>query len=101
MQFIVIAYDGVDEEAFERRLAVRDDHLKLAKQMFEGGKWLYAAGIQSDDGKPTGSMIVCDFPSRDELERQWLMIEPYVLGNVWKEMKISRAEVAPFSIGKK
>ncbi len=101
MQFIVIAYDGVDEEAFERRLTVRDDHLKLAKQMFERGKWLYAAGILSDDGKPMGSMIVCDFPSRDELERQWLMIEPYVLGNVWKEIKINRAEAAPFSVGKK
>ena len=33
MQFIVIAYDGTDEGALERRLAVRDAHLKSAKEI--------------------------------------------------------------------
>ena len=35
MQFIVIAYDGVDSKTAERRLAARDAHLKSAKEMFE------------------------------------------------------------------
>jgi uncharacterized protein YciI len=96
MQFIVIAYDGTDEGALERRLAVREAHLESAKKMFEGGRWLYAAGILSDDGKMIGSMIICEFSSRDELEQQWLKDEPYVVGEVWKEIKVNRAQVAPF-----
>lgn len=96
MQFIVIAYDDSDEKALARRLAVREEHLKSAEQMFKEGKWLYAVGILDDEGKMIGSMIVCDFPSRDELEEQWLKNEPYVIGNVWKEIKIYRAQIAPF-----
>lgn len=98
MQFIVIAYDGTDEGALERRLAVREAHLKSAKEMFDSGKWLYAAGILEDDGKMIGSMIVCEFPSRDELEQQWLREEPYVVGNVWKQINVNRAQVAPFCV---
>ena len=100
MQFIVIAYDGTDEGALERRLAAREAHLTLAKEMFNNGKWLYAVGILNDDGKAIGSMIVCEFASRNKLE-QWLKVEPYVVGNVWKKTEINRAQVAPFCVGKK
>jgi uncharacterized protein YciI len=99
MQFIVIAYDGTDEKASERRLAAREAHLKLAKEMFSNGKWLYAVGILNDDGKVIGSMIVCEFASRNEL-KQWLKVEPYIVANVWKEIKINRAQVAPFCVDK-
>ena len=99
MQFIVTAYDGTDEKALERRLAVREAHLKSARQMFASGKWLFAAGILNDDGKMIGSMIVCDFPSRGELE-QWLKEEPYVVGDVWKQINVNRAQVAPFCAGR-
>jgi uncharacterized protein YciI len=99
MQFIVIAYDGTDGGALERRLAVREAHLESAKKMFDSSKWLYAAGILSDDAKMIGSMIICDFPSRDELE-QWLKVEPYVVGDVWKQINVNRAQVAPFCANK-
>jgi hypothetical protein len=39
MQFVVIAYDGTDEAALDRRMAVREAHLALAKEMFDAGKW--------------------------------------------------------------
>ncbi|UCE18144.1 MAG: hypothetical protein JSV84_14975 [Gemmatimonadota bacterium] len=100
MQFIVIAYDDTDEGALQRRLAVREDHLKTAKEMFDSGKWLYAAGILNDDGVMIGSMIVCEFPTRDELEQQWLKEEPYIIGNVWKKIDIYRTQVAPFCVNK-
>ena len=96
MQFIVIAYDGTDEGALDRRLAAREAHLQQAKEMFDTGKWLYAVGILNDDGRMIGSMIVCDFPSKYDLEEQWLSNEPYVIGNVWKEIEVNRAQVAPF-----
>jgi len=94
MQFIVIAYDGTDEKALERRMAVREKHLKYAQQMFDEGKWLYASAILDDDGKMIGSMIVCDYPSREELNEQWLKHEAYVTGNVWETIKIHRTKVA-------
>jgi uncharacterized protein YciI len=99
MQFLVVAYDGTDEGALERRLKVREAHLKSAQEMYDTGKWLYAAAILNDDGKMIGSMIVCEFPSRDELE-QWLKEEPYVVGNVWQKIEVNRAQVAPFCANK-
>ncbi|MBU1700389.1 MAG: hypothetical protein KJ970_08580 [Candidatus Eisenbacteria bacterium] len=96
MQFIVIAYDGTDDQALERRLASREIHLEQAKEMFKSGKWLYAAGILDDGGKMVGSMIICDFPSRAELQEEWLNHEPYVIGDVWDRIEINRAQVPPF-----
>ncbi len=96
MQFIVTGYDGEDDKALERRMAAREDHLKSGTKLYESGKWLYAAAIMSDDGKMIGSMIVCEFASREELDEQWLKNEPYVIGNVWKKIEVKRAQAAPF-----
>jgi len=98
MQFIVIAYDGKDEKALERRMAVRERHLSGAKKMFDEGNLLYASGILDDGGKMIGSMMIFDFESRAELEEKWLKDEPYVKGNVWAEIDIKRAGVAPFCL---
>jgi len=96
MQFILIAYDGTDEEALDRRLAVRAAHLESARTLVDEGKWLYAAGILNDDGKMIGSMILCDYPSREALEEEWLKNEPYVTGKVWEKITVQRANVPPF-----
>lgn len=96
MQFIVTGYDGTDEKALERRMAAREDHLKMAAKMNEEGKWLYAAAILSDEGVMCGSVIVCEFSSRKALEEEWLNQEPYVKGNVWEKIDVKRAQVAPF-----
>ncbi len=96
MQFIVIAYDETDDSARERRMAAREAHLEQAGKMYNSGKWLYAAGILDDEGNMIGSMIVCDFPSREDLEEEWLKNEPYVTGSVWKRIDVHRARVAPF-----
>ena len=96
MQFVLVAYDGTDEGAAERRLAVRAEHLRLGKELHETGKWLYAAGILDDAGKMIGSMIVCDFLSREEMERRWLSREPYIIGKVWQKIDIRRAQAASF-----
>jgi hypothetical protein len=96
MQFILIAYDGSDEAALDRRLAVRPAHLESARKLVAEGKWLYAAGILDDDGKMIGSMILCDYPSREALEEEWLKNEPYITGKVWEKITIHRANVPSF-----
>jgi uncharacterized protein YciI len=96
MTFIVIAYDGTDKDALARRMAAREAHLKLGKELHAAGKWLYAAGILDDAGRMIGSLIVCEFPSRAAMEEEWLGREAYVAGKVWQKVDIRRARVAPF-----
>jgi len=96
MQFVLIAYDGTDEGALERRMAARAAHLQLGKELHEKGQWLYAAGILDDAGKMIGSMIVCEFASREAMENEWLSREPYIAGKVWQKIDVRRAQAAPF-----
>ncbi len=98
MQFLVLGYDGTDEGALARRLAVRDVHLKGVRERIEQGIFLYGATILDDDGQMIGSMIICDFPSREALDEQWLRNDPYMIGDVWKRIEITRAQVPPFLI---
>ena len=42
-----------------------------------------------------GSIFVCDFPGREELQEKWLDSEPYVTGNVWEKIAVHRAWVPP------
>ncbi|HEY9712241.1 MAG TPA: YciI family protein [Chroococcales cyanobacterium] len=94
MQFMVIGLDGTDAEALNRRLAVREAHIALGDKMRDAGKWLYAVAILDDSEKMIGSMVICDFASRQEVD-EWLAQEPYVTGNVWQKIEIQRCKVGP------
>ncbi len=94
MQFIVLGYDGTDEKALDRRMAVRQAHLELGKTLYDKGHWLYAAAMINDKGNLCGSMIVCEFDSREDLQSLWLDQEPYVKNKVWEKIKITQAQVA-------
>jgi len=94
MHFIIIAYDGTDDQALERRLAARDDHLSSIKKLKAAGKMLYAVAILDEKEKMTGTVIVSDFDSRDELDA-WLKEEPYVIGNVWEKIEVKPCLVPP------
>ena len=92
MQFIVIGLDGDDSEAMNRRLAVREAHLKLGDEMEANGSRWYGAAIQDDDGKMIGSMAVLDFSSEEELN-SYLEKEPYVTGDVWRKIEVHKCNV--------
>ena len=99
MQFMVLAYDGKDAHALDRRLAFREQHLALADRLAAEGTMFFAAAIlDTDDDKMIGSMLVVEFPSRTELDT-WLEIEPYVTGDVWGEIEILPVKVGPSFIG--
>ena len=38
MQYVIIGLDGTDEQALDRRLKVRPDHLDLGAKMVEDGR---------------------------------------------------------------
>ncbi|MBU3188302.1 YciI family protein [Clostridium bowmanii] len=94
MQFLVTAYDGIDEKAMGRRLAARDEHLALVESMFNHGTHLFAAAITDDNDKMIGSVLIVDSLSRSQLD-EWLKVEPYVLGKVWDKIEIKPCKVGP------
>jgi len=94
MQFVVIAHDYQDDKALQRRLLVREQHLKYAGKMFEQGKWLFASALLDDDGNMNGSVIACDYSSEEELKKQWLDNEAYVVEMVWEDITIRKAKFA-------
>ena len=93
MQYIVTAYDGTDEKALERRMAERDEHVRCIEERFRRGEHKYGAALLDDTGKMIGSLLVVDYPSREELN-DWLKVEPYVVGNVWQRVDIQLCKVS-------
>lgn len=93
MQFLVIGRDGDDAGALDRRMAVRNAHIALGDEMAAAGTMLFAVAILSE-GQMVGSMIVVDFESRSGLD-DWLKIEPYVTGDVWRSIEIEECRVGP------
>jgi uncharacterized protein YciI len=94
MQFIVTGYDGSDVQALDRRMAVREAHIRAGDQMRDRGELLYAVALLNDEDKMTGSVCIVEFPSRAELD-QWLNVEPYVTGKVWQKIEIRPCRVGP------
>jgi uncharacterized protein YciI len=85
MQFLVVGFDGKDDDAAARRQQARSAHLELGDQLLASGHLWYAAEIENADGDAIGSMRLVDFASEAELQ-EWLAREPYVTSDVWRSM---------------
>lgn len=87
MQFLLIAYDGTDPDAENRRLSVRPEHLDKIKKLKKAGEVLFGGAILNNDGKMTGSVILYDFPDKASMDER-LKEEPYIYEGVWKNIEI-------------
>ena len=90
MQFLVVARDGSDEGAIERRQRTRPTHLASIAPLVEGGNILVGGAILNEAGDMVGSMLLVEFPDRSGVDA-WLEADPYVTDGVWREV-----EVTPF-----
>ncbi len=90
MQFLVIAYDKNDDQAVQRRQAVREKHLDAARRSIEAGTMLIGGAILNEAGEMVGSMTVVSFPDRAEFDA-WLQSVPYMRHGIW-----DRVEVRPY-----
>lgn len=88
MEFLVLGYDGIDDGAMDRRLAVREKHLFTFDEYTNKGIFKYGGALLDDNQKMIGSLIVCEFASLEELKEKWLNHEPYMLGGVWQKLEI-------------
>jgi hypothetical protein len=98
VQYLLIAYDGKDEQALDRRMRARDAHIRMGDEMAAAGRQLYGTAILDDAGTMIGSMLVLDFPTRAALDA-WLAVEPYMIGDVWREIEIRPCRVGPSFAG--
>ena len=94
MQWLIIARDGTDAEAAERRQAARPAHLKNAAKLQANGHLLVGGALTDAAGNMIGSAAVAQFATRAELDA-WLRTDPYVTGGVWRDIEVIPYRVAP------
>ncbi len=94
MQFLVVAHDGKDPGAQERRMKNRPAHLEGAHTLQENGNFVLGGAIVDGADKMVGTAVICQFESRAELDA-WLKKDPYVLGKVWEKIEVFPFRVAP------
>jgi uncharacterized protein len=94
MQFLVMAYDGKDENALVRRMEARPAHIAGIEKMKAEKRALYGAAILDENDKMIGSVMIVDFKTRTELDA-WLQSEPYVTQRVWQKIEVFPCKVPP------
>ena len=93
LQFVIIARDGIDVDATQRRLAVRPAHLDGARKLKATNNFIVGGAMLNEDGQMNGSVMLVQFDTEEEM-KQWLENEPYVTGKVWETIEIRRFKVA-------
>ncbi|NMC40650.1 MAG: hypothetical protein GYA43_05680 [Bacteroidales bacterium] len=93
-QYLLIARDGKDAGAEERRLNVRPRHLDKIRELKRSGEFLFGGAILDESGIMRGSMILYEVSDRARLD-EILKDEPYISGGVWKDI-----EIVPFRLAK-
>jgi uncharacterized protein YciI len=88
MQFLVVAKDGTDEGALERRQRTRPSHLESIGPLVDAGNVLIGGAILNDSGDMIGSMVLVEFPHRTDVDA-WLARDPYVTDGVWRDIEIT------------
>ncbi len=94
MQFLLIAYDGTDTGALDRRMKSRPEHLEKIAVVKQTGEFLCGGAILDDSGKMIGSMILYEVPDRATLDER-LKNEPYIYNKVWEKI-----DIMPFRLAK-
>ena len=87
MQFLVMAKDGTDDGALERRQQTRPAHLEGIGPLVDAGNVLVGGAILSSAGDMVGSKLLVDFPGKQDVDA-WLARDPYVTAGVWKEIEV-------------
>ena len=92
-QYLIIAQDGKDDEALNRRKEIRALHLAGAKKLKDNGNFVIGGAMLDDDGNMRGSIMIVQFDTPDEFQK-WYDNEPYITNGVWKEIEVTPFRVA-------
>lgn len=81
-QYLVHAWDGTDDQAFERRIKARPAHFDNSRRIKASGNFILGGAMLNELGKMIGSTMVLQFETKEELQ-EWADTEPYITGKVW------------------
>jgi uncharacterized protein len=96
---MVLAWDHEGEAGAARRDAARAAHTASIRMLWEKGHVVLGAGIRDDDGAITGSLVIVEYPSRDDVDR-YLESEPFVSQSVWERVEVHPVFVPDFYLGR-
>ena len=92
-QYVIIAYDGTDEKALERRMETRPLHFKGASKLKAANQLIAGGAILDDKDTMRGSVMIVQFETEEEFNN-WYNNEPYITGNVWQQIEIKPFRLA-------
>lgn len=92
-QYVIIAKDGDDAAALERRMQVRADHLAGAGKLKANGNFVTGGATLDEAGHMNGSVMIVQFET-DEAFQEWYNNEPYIVKGVWKHIEVKPFKVA-------
>ncbi|WP_273786050.1 YciI family protein [Brucella intermedia] len=87
MQFTIIARDDTASGTLERRLAARAEHMERIHALKADGTILDGGALIDDEGNMIGSVVLCEFPDRSELDA-YIRSEIYFTQSVWKDISV-------------
>jgi len=91
-QYVIIARDGNDAEAQNRRLTARPVHLAGAARLKAANQFVIGGAMLNEAGQMEGSVMIVQFETEEQFT-EWYINEPYITGNVWQSI-----EVRPFRV---
>ena len=92
-QYLIIAQDGKDENALNRRKEIRPLHLAGAKKLKENNNFVIGGAMLDDDANMRGSIMIVQFETQDDFQN-WYDNEPYITQGVWKTIEVKPFRVA-------
>lgn len=92
-QYVIIAQDGKDEQALERRQTVRPVHLAGAKKLKDNYNFVLGGAMLDEEGNMRGSVMIVQFETEEEFQH-WYNNKPYITGGVWKNIEVKPFKVA-------
>lgn len=92
-QYVIIARDGTDDQALNRRLNARPAHLAGAARLKENNHFVIGGALLGDNGQMEGSVMIVQFETADQFT-DWYDNEPYITGAVWKTIEVKPFKVA-------
>ncbi len=90
VEYVITAFDGTDEGALDRRMAVREEHLAGVRRLHERGELVSGGAVLDEDGRMIGSSMHVRFADQAAY-RRWYDAEPYVTGDVWRDVTVRAA----------
>ena len=92
-QYVIIARDGADDQALNRRKEVRPVHLAGAAKLKANNNFVIGGAMLNEASQMEGSVMILQFETEEQFQ-YWYDNEPYITGGVWKIIEVKPFKVA-------